>query len=113
MRSTRTAVTAAVLGALVLPVLGAGTASAATPDVVPASSCSSQPPLPYTVHTTAVIIRSRASATSTALGVLYKAHTFSVSKKSGNWVYITDKTTGVTGWVSGTYVYRDARMCLD
>jgi hypothetical protein len=35
------------------------------------------------------------------------------SKKSGNWLYITDKTTGVNGWVSGTYVYRDVRMCLD
>lgn len=45
--------------------------------------------------------------------MLYKSHKFSVSKKSGNWLYITDKTTGVKGWVSGTYVYRDVRMCLD
>jgi hypothetical protein len=45
-------------------------------------------------------------------GVLYRSHKFTVHKKSGNWLYITDKTTGVKGWVSGTYVYRDVRMCL-
>ncbi|MFD5112329.1 SH3 domain-containing protein [Streptomyces sp. NPDC058391] len=78
-----------------------------------ASSCSSLPPFPYEVHTKAVTIRSKATTKSTAVGVLYKTHKFSVAKKSGNWLYITDKTTGVKGWVSGTYVYRDARMCLD
>ncbi|MEW2620904.1 hypothetical protein [Streptomyces sp. NPDC048106] len=50
MRSTRMAISAAMLGALALPVLSATTASAAP--------------------------------------------------------------TGVKGWVSGTYVYRDVRMCL-
>ncbi|MFF8481965.1 SH3 domain-containing protein [Streptomyces antibioticus] len=108
MRSTRIVISAAMLGALALPVLPATTASA-----MPASSCSSQPPLPYTVHTKAVTIRSKATTKSTALGVLYKSHKFTVHKKSGNWLYITDKTTGVKGWVSGTYVYRDVRMCLD
>ncbi|MEV3952553.1 hypothetical protein AB0K57_33870, partial [Streptomyces halstedii] len=33
--------------------------------------------------------------------------------KTGSWVYITDKKSGVTGWVSGTYVYRTVYMCLD
>ncbi|WP_445527435.1 SH3 domain-containing protein [Streptomyces cyslabdanicus] len=115
MRSTRIAISAAMLGALALPVLSATTASAAPAalSAAPASSCSSLPPLPYEVHATAVIIRSKASSTSTALGVLYKSHKFTVSKKSGNGLYITDKTTGVKGWVSGTYVYRDVRMCLD
>ncbi|MGW3692371.1 SH3 domain-containing protein [Streptomyces sp. NPDC005149] len=115
MRSTRIAISAAVLGALALPVLSATTASAAPAAVAAAttSSCSSLPPLPYEVHTTAVTTRSKASSKSTALGVLYKSHKFTVSKKSGNWVYITDKTTGVKGWVSGSYVYRDVRMCLD
>ncbi|WP_432104112.1 SH3 domain-containing protein [Streptomyces sp. bgisy091] len=115
MRSTRIAISAATLGALALPVLTATTASAAPAAVAAAatSSCSSLPPLPYEVHTTAVTIRSKASSKSTALGVLYKSHKFTVAKKSGNWVYITDKTTGVKGWVSGTYVYRDVRMCLD
>ncbi|WP_406498237.1 SH3 domain-containing protein [Streptomyces sp. NBC_00846] len=115
MRSTRIAISAAMLGALALPMLSATTASAAPAAVsaTPASSCSSLPPLPYEVHTKAVTIRSKASSKSTALGVLYKSHKFSVSKKSGNWLYITDKSTGVKGWVSGTYVYRDVRMCLD
>ncbi|BDH07195.1 hypothetical protein HEK131_44220 [Streptomyces seoulensis] len=115
MRSTRIAVSAAMLGALALPVLAATTASAAPAAVTAASytSCYSQPPLPYTVHTAAVTIRSKATTKSTAVGVLYKSHKFTVTKKSGNWLYITDRTTGVKGWVSGTYVYRDVRMCLD
>ncbi|GAA3246679.1 SH3 domain-containing protein [Streptomyces labedae] len=117
MRSTRIAISAAMLGALALPTLSATPASAATvptaATATPAVSCHNLPPLPYAVHTKAVTIRSKASSKSTALGVLYKSHKFSVSKKSGNWLYITDKTTGVKGWVSGTYVYRDVRMCLD
>ncbi|MFE4059932.1 SH3 domain-containing protein, partial [Streptomyces sp. NPDC059096] len=40
-------------------------------------------------------------------------HKFTVHKTSGNWHYITDNTTGVKGWVSGTYVYRSVHMCLD
>ncbi len=117
MRSTRIAISAAMLGAVALPLLSAPTASAATaPTAATAasySSCSSLPPLPYAVHAKAVTIRSKATTKSTALGLLYKSHKFSVSKKSGNWLYITDKTTGVKGWVFGTYVYRDVRMCLD
>ncbi|MER5215397.1 SH3 domain-containing protein [Streptomyces sp. NPDC002838] len=114
MRSTRIAISAAMLGALALPWLSAPTASAATVSIVAtASSCYNLPPLPYTVHTKAVTIRSKASAKSTSLGILYRGHKFTVHKTSGNWHYITDKTTGVKGWVSGTYVYRDVRMCLD
>ena len=115
MRSTRIAISAAMLGALALPVLSATTASAAptAASALPAVSCHNLPPLPYAVHAKAVTIRSKASSKSTALGVLYKSHKFTVSKKSGNWLYITDNSTGVKGWVSGTYVYRDVRMCLD
>lgn len=115
MRSTRIAISVAMLGTLALPVLCATTASAAPAAVTaaPASSCSSLPPLPYKVHASAVTIRSKATTKSTALGVLYKSHKFTVHKKSGNWLYITDRSTGVKGWVSGTYVYRDTRMCLD
>ncbi|WP_405814335.1 SH3 domain-containing protein [Streptomyces sp. NBC_01390] len=115
MRSTRIAISAAMLGALALSALSATTAGAA-PAAVPAalaSSCYDLSPLPYAVHAKAVTIRSKASAKSTALGVLYKSHKFTVRQKSGNWLYITDKSTGVKGWVSGTYVYRDTRMCLD
>ncbi|MBT2509238.1 SH3 domain-containing protein [Streptomyces sp. ISL-98] len=105
-----------MLGALALPVVSATAASAApaatAATAVPASSCSSLPPLPYEVHAKAVTIRSKATTKSTAVGVLYRSHKFTVHKKSGNWLYITDKTTGVKGWVSGTYVYRDVRMCL-
>ncbi|MFB8749184.1 SH3 domain-containing protein [Streptomyces parvulus] len=117
MRSTRIAVSAALLGTLALPALSATSASAAAvptaATAAPAVSCQYLPPLPYEVHTSAVTIRSKASASSTALGVLYRSHKFSVAKKSGNWLYITDKNTGVKGWVSGKYVYRDVRMCLD
>ncbi|MEU2131792.1 SH3 domain-containing protein [Streptomyces sp. NPDC018352] len=103
-----------MFGVLALPVLSATTASAAPiATSAPASSCSSLPPLPYEVHTKAVTIRSKATTKSTALGVLYRGHKFVVHKKSGNWLSITDKTTGVKGWVSRTYVYRDVRMCLD
>ncbi|WP_240966031.1 SH3 domain-containing protein [Streptomyces zingiberis] len=117
MRSTRIAISAAMLGALALPLLSAPTAGA-TPfataaTLSSASSCRTSPPLPYTVHTKAVTIRSKASVKSTSLGILYRGHKFTVHKTSGNWHYITDKTTGVKGWVSGTYVYRDVRMCLD
>ncbi|MEV5150920.1 SH3 domain-containing protein [Streptomyces werraensis] len=116
MRSTRIAISAAMLGALAVPVLSATAANAApvatAATAVPSSSCSSLPLLPYEVHTKAVTIRSKATTKSTALGVLYRSHKFTVHKKSGNWLYITDKTTGVKGWVSGTYVYRDVRMCL-
>ncbi len=65
------------------------------------------------MHTSAVTIRSKASMKSTAVGVLYRNHHFTVHKTSGNWHYITDKNTGVKGWVSGSYVYRDVYMCLD
>lgn len=114
MRSTRIAASAAMLGAVALPLLSAPTASAVSaPTAAMATDCSYLPPLPYAVHADAVTIRSKATATSTSLGLLYKSHKFTVSRTSGNWHYITDKTTGVKGWVSGTYVYRDARMCLD
>lgn len=111
MRSSRIAVCAAVLGALALALAGATSASAA-PAQAPASRACDRPG-PWAVHTQAVTIRSQASTKSTAVGVLYRSHTFTVHKTSGNWHYITDKSTGVKGWVSGSYVYRDAYMCLD
>ncbi|MFD8590784.1 SH3 domain-containing protein [Streptomyces sp. NPDC059637] len=106
-----------MLGALALPALSAPTAGAATVatavTATGASGCHNLPPLPYKVHAKAVTIRSKASAKSTSLGILYRGHKFTVHKTRGNWHYITDTTTGVKGWVSGTYVYRDVRMCLD
>ncbi|MFE3380400.1 SH3 domain-containing protein [Streptomyces anulatus] len=70
-------------------------------------------PGPWVIGTKAVTIRSKASAKSTSVGILYRGHKFSVHKSSGGWRYITDKTTGVKGWVSGAWVYRDVRMCLN
>ncbi|MGW4345305.1 SH3 domain-containing protein [Streptomyces sp. NPDC004690] len=114
MRSTRIAVSAALLGALALPVAATATATAApaaTPHTALAASCTD--PGPWVIATQAVNIRSKASTSSTIVGVLYRGHRFTVSKTSGAWHYITDKTTGVKGWVSDTYVYQDTRMCLD
>ncbi|MFF3849603.1 SH3 domain-containing protein [Streptomyces sp. NPDC002328] len=107
-----------MLGAIALPMLSttpasAAPAAAAATATSMVTSCPDLPPLPYKVHASAVTIRSKATTKSTAVGVLYKSHKFTVHKKSGNWLYITDKSTGVKGWVSGTYVYRDTRMCLD
>ncbi|MCG0062790.1 MULTISPECIES: SH3 domain-containing protein [Streptomyces] len=107
-----------MLGTLALPMLSttpatAAPAAAASTATSIGTPCPDLPPLPYKVHASAVTIRSKATTKSTAVGVLYKSHKFTVHKKSGNWLYITDKSTGVKGWVSGTYVYRDTRMCLD
>ncbi|MGV9790866.1 SH3 domain-containing protein [Streptomyces sp. NPDC003435] len=113
MRSTPIAISAALLGTLALPTLSATPASAEPAATATAASRCSSRPLPYAVHAKAVTIRSRATTKSNALGLLYEGHKFSVTKKSGNWLYITDKTTDVKGWVSSTYVYRDVRMCLD
>lgn len=114
MRSTRIAVSAAVIGALALPLVFA-TAASATPSQATTSlvTASCNDPGPWMIGTKAVTIRSKASAKSTAVGILYKGHKFTVHKTSGKWRYITDKTTGVKGWVSATYVYRETRMCLD
>ncbi|MFZ4189390.1 SH3 domain-containing protein [Streptomyces pseudogriseolus] len=111
MRATRIAVSAAILGALALPIASATTATAAPSSALTSQSCND--PGPWVIGTKAVTIRSKASAKSTAVGILYRGHKFTVHKTSGNWRYITDRTTGVNGWVSATYVYRDVRMCLD
>ncbi|GAU70724.1 hypothetical protein SSP35_22_00270 [Streptomyces sp. NBRC 110611] len=107
MRSSQIAISAAVLGALALPVIGAPSATAA-----PASSPVTSEwhkPGPWKVHTQAVVIYAKPDVNSTAVGVLYRGHTFTVHKtaKAAFWVYITDESTGVTGWVSGNYVYRE------
>ncbi|MGQ4376503.1 SH3 domain-containing protein [Streptomyces sp. SAS_267] len=114
MRSTRIAISTAMLGALALPVLFATAASAATTvTAASAGSCSSLPPLPYEAHAKAVTIRSKTTTKSTTLGVLYRDHKFSEANKRGNWLSTTDKTSGVKGWGLGKYVYRDSRRCLD
>ena len=114
MRSTRIAVSAALLGALALPLAATATASAASaqaPTSMTDPTCSK--PGPWTLSTKAVTIRAKASANSKALGILYRGHKFTVHKTSGKWRYITDRTTGVKGWVSAKYVYRPSGVCLD
>ncbi|MDQ8704090.1 SH3 domain-containing protein [Streptomyces sp. LHD-70] len=115
MRTSRIAVTASVLGALALPLVTASAAHAALPTATPGSTsgyCTG--PGPWAVHgTSAVKIRSHPSSKSTARGVLHKSHSFKAKKKSGGWVYVINKTTGIKGWASGKYVYRAAGMCLD
>ena len=112
MRSTRIVLSAAVLGALALPLALPASATASAPAALPAIRDCDRPG-PWVIGTRAVTIRARATVNSTARGILYRGHSFTVHRSSGGWHYITDRTTGVTGWVSGTYVYRDAYMCLD
>lgn len=88
----------------------------ATPADAPVSAPASRPCDrlgPWVIGAKAVAIRSKETSKSTALAVLYRGHKFTVHKTHGNWHYITDKTTGVKGWVSGSYVYRDVYFCLD
>ncbi|WP_432141080.1 SH3 domain-containing protein [Streptomyces sp. bgisy084] len=115
MRSTRIAVSAAMLGVLALPIASAAVAMAA-----PASAASSAQIArpcdrsgPWAIGTKAVVTHSKTSSTSTAIGILYRGHKFTVHRTHGNWHYITDATTGERGWVSGTYVFRQVYMCLD
>ncbi|MFD7017534.1 SH3 domain-containing protein [Streptomyces sp. NPDC059928] len=114
MLSTRMSISVVMLGVVALSLPTAHAASAATAPAPTATvwPCTQQPST-WVIGTKAVTIRSQATAKSTARGVLYQGHVFTVHKTSGNWHYITDKATGVKGWVSGTYVYRDVAMCLD
>ncbi|MFE6272244.1 SH3 domain-containing protein [Streptomyces goshikiensis] len=113
MRIRRAAVPAVMATALAVPILAASAASA-TP--VTKSTVASRPcdrPGPWGIHATAVNLRSKPTTSSKAVGVLYKSHKFKVHSTSGNWVNLTDTTTGIRGWASQTYVYRDVYMCLD
>ncbi|WTP97763.1 SH3 domain-containing protein [Streptomyces anulatus] len=99
MRITRVVADTAVCAALALPAVTATAANAAVPgDIAASASCRKADP--YKAHgTSAVTIRSKALSKSTAVGALYRSHKFTVHKKTktGSWVHITDKTTGVTG----------------
>ncbi|MGP3733008.1 SH3 domain-containing protein [Streptomyces sp. GDS52] len=115
MRSSRMALSAAVLGVLALPIVSATAATAApasVPSTMPAVRTCDRPG-PWDIGTQAVAIRSKASAKSTRFDILSRDHRFTVHKTRGNWHFITDTTTGSRGWGSGPYVYRDVRMCLN
>ncbi|MET9374015.1 SH3 domain-containing protein [Streptomyces sp. NPDC002992] len=113
MRFARTALCAVALASVAIP---AATTVAAAATAAPASlplvrDCDR--PGPWTIGTSAVNIRKSPTTRSSVVGVLYRSHRFTVHSSRGGWHYITDRTTGVKGWVSGSYVYRDAYMCLD
>ncbi|MET8218790.1 SH3 domain-containing protein [Streptomyces hirsutus] len=114
MRSSRMALSAAVIGVLALPIVSATAATAApasVPSTMPAARACDRP-APWSVDTQAGVIRPEASAKSTRLGILSRGDRFTVHKTDGNWHPITDTTTGARDWGSGTYVYRDVRMRL-
>ncbi len=115
MNARRISVLAATAAAVALPVLAAPAASAAptsAPTAMKASRACDRVG-PWEIHTNAVNLRSKATTNSKAVGVLYKGHRFKVHSTSGSWVNVTDLTTGVRGWASQSYVYRDVYMCLD
>ncbi|MFI1765195.1 SH3 domain-containing protein [Streptomyces sp. NPDC020800] len=113
MRLRSAAVPAVVAAALTVPVLTAPAASAAPATTSAAATRPCDRPGPWGIHANAVNLRSKPTTSSKAVGVLYKSHKFKVHSTSGNWVNLTDTTTGVRGWASQTYVYRDVYMCLD
>lgn len=116
MRIRHTAALTVAGAALALPAVFAATAQAAAPapTVAPAVRTCNKPPGPWTLHTSALNIRSKASTSGVILGILYKGQAFTVnSYTSGEtWVNITDRATGVRGWVSGQYLYRIYYTCL-
>ncbi|MFE7117385.1 SH3 domain-containing protein, partial [Streptomyces sp. NPDC057654] len=110
MYARRIAMLSATAAAIAMPVLSATAATAAPAHPVSSSTAvqASRPCDgwgPWKNHASAVMIRSKASAASTSLGILYRSHRFAVHSERGSWVNITDKNTGVRGWVSATYVY--------
>ncbi|MFD8609391.1 SH3 domain-containing protein [Streptomyces sp. NPDC059631] len=108
----------AIAAAAALPMLSTPAAFAAPQPVanpVPADWCH-HPYLTWAGYgTSAATIRSKPTTNSTALSVLYKSYKLTVHKatKDASWVYITDDNTHVSGWVSGSHVYRDVRICPD
>jgi len=113
VRFTRAALCAVALASVAIPATASAASAATTaPATVPLVRACDRPG-PWTISTSAVKIRKSPSTSSTAVGVLYKGHRFTVHSSRSGWHFITDLTTGVKGWAPGTYVYREARMCLD
>ncbi|MFC5958581.1 SH3 domain-containing protein [Streptomyces pratens] len=115
MRPSRIALSAAVAGVFALPIVSATAATAAPasmPSTMPTARACDQTG-PWSIGTQTVDIRSKTSAKSTRVGILHCGDRFTVHKTSGNRHHVTDTTTGVKGWISGTHVYRDVRMRLE
>ncbi|WP_211265714.1 SH3 domain-containing protein [Actinacidiphila oryziradicis] len=94
----------------------AGTAAAATPaDGVDVSDeCHKHPPkAPYELHARSANLRSLPSPSAPVLGVVYPGHRIKATGERHGWVWVEDKTSGVSGWASIRLIYRDVVMCLD
>ncbi|MCA1223748.1 SH3 domain-containing protein [Streptomyces sp. 8L] len=97
-----TAIAALALADLAAPASAAPSA--------PAATCGSKPTTNQktaaSFNTSGVNIRSGPSTSCTVLGSGYPGQsvTLRCSASSGDWAYVTDKTTGITGWVDGDYL---------
>ncbi|MGX1759887.1 SH3 domain-containing protein [Streptomyces lydicus] len=111
MRARRLSVLAATAAAVALPVISAPAATAAAHTAVASENCHKEGP--WKIGTSAVRIHSKPSSKSTVVGVLYQGHKWSHGKTHGSWVHVKDKTTGVSGWASMSYVYPIIYTCLD
>jgi uncharacterized protein YraI len=60
-----------------------------------------------------VNIRTGPSTSCTSKGLGYRIHSVTYHCEASGWVYLTDNTTGVTGWSSGQFVTSTdaARVC--
>jgi uncharacterized protein YraI len=52
-----------------------------------------------------VNIRTGPSTSCTSKGLGYRVHSVTYHCEGSGWVYLTDNTTGVTGWSSGAFVH--------
>ncbi|MFJ5951432.1 SH3 domain-containing protein [Streptomyces noursei] len=118
MSARRLAMLAATAAAVAVPVLAAPAATAA-PAAAPASAPTAKAAYgscnkvgPWKIHTSAVKLRAKPTTHSTALGLMYRNHKFTVHSYGRGWVNVTDKNTHVRGWASMQYVYPTVYTCL-
>lgn len=95
-----------------LAAIGIGTTVLAAPAsamVTPKVTCGWKPAnnSDYTVSftTNGVNIRSGPSTSCTSLGLGYTSNSVYVRCEGSGWDYITDRTTGVTGWSAASYIH--------
>ncbi|MGQ4512501.1 SH3 domain-containing protein [Streptomyces sp. DW26H14] len=88
----------------------AGLAAPASAAPAPAATCGSKPTTNQktaaSFNTSGVNIRSGPSTSCTVLGSGYPGQsvTLRCNKDGSVWWYVTDKTTGITGWVDEDYL---------
>ncbi|MFD8726197.1 SH3 domain-containing protein [Streptomyces sp. NPDC059629] len=103
----------AAIGAAALAVTGFAVPATAATSSPAAFSCGWKPannfnPPDAKFTQDGVNIRSGQSTSCPALGQGYKSHSLDIRCLTSNdpdtWMYVTDKTTGVTGWVNQIYL---------